>query len=130
LNVATTIDDAPAEVRRLAVSLSDLQSAPASPGQVEHLFRAILQGFATDIERLAHDDPDLPARWGALDTLLDRPIRVDLGTRILPGSGRGIDHEGALCLATDEGVVRVFGGRVLRDPPDASSPPIGSSARR
>jgi hypothetical protein len=58
----------------------------------------------------------LSAHWAALDTLLDRPVHIDTGSTILSGFGRGIDSEGALVVATDREVSRVFGGRVLRTP--------------
>jgi BirA family biotin operon repressor/biotin-[acetyl-CoA-carboxylase] ligase len=118
LNVASRLDDAPPEVRRMAVSLAELRPkpAPVRPGLIEGLLHAILAGFARVLDRLAHDDPGLAERWSALDTLRDQPVRVDLGPRIIAGIGRGIDREGALCLATaEEGMVRLFGGQVLRD---------------
>ena len=36
-------------------------------------------------------------------------------SRIIVGVGRGIDPDGALCLAAEDGLVRLFGGQVLRD---------------
>lgn len=114
LNVATRMADAPPEVGRMAASLADLRPEPSPAGEVERILRAILGGFAGVLDRLAHDDPGLPARWAALDTLYGREVRVDLGSRIVDGLGRGIDGEGALCLAAEEGVIRLFGGRVLR----------------
>ena len=99
----------------MATSLAELRRIRAPAGEVERLLQAILAGFPAVLEQLAHDDPDLHARWAALDTLRDRAVRVDLGPRTITGVGRGIDAEGALCLATEDGVVRLFGGRVLRN---------------
>ena len=115
LNVETQMVDAHAEVRRMAVSLAELRASAGPPGEIERLFNAILAGFPAVLDQIAHDDPELPARWAALDTLRDKAVRVDLGPRIIAGVGRGIDGEGALCLANEEGWVRLFGGRVLRD---------------
>src|SRR4051794_18261224 len=115
LNVASRIAAAPREIRSMAASLPDLRLEPAPPGEVERLLRLILGSFAGVLDRLAHDDPGLPARWSSLDTLRDRPVRVDLGPRIVTGVGRGIDPEGALCLATEGGEIRLFGGQVLRE---------------
>jgi BirA family biotin operon repressor/biotin-[acetyl-CoA-carboxylase] ligase len=117
LNVASRLADAPLEVRQMAATLSDLQSEPPTTIDVERLLRAILVGFADVLDRLVRDDPALAARWAALDVLDGRPVRVDLGPRIVSGMGRGIDPEGALCLAAEEGVIRLFGGQVLRDGP-------------
>jgi BirA family biotin operon repressor/biotin-[acetyl-CoA-carboxylase] ligase len=41
-------------------------------------------------------------------------VRLDVGTRIVAGWGRGIDPEGALCLDDGRQVLRCFGGQVLR----------------
>src|SRR4051794_16640273 len=115
LNVASRLADAPPEVHGMAASLADLRRDPTPTGEVERLLRIILGGFAGVLDRLAHDNRDLPARWAELDTLRDRPVRVDLGPRIVSGMGRGIDPEGALCLTTEAGMIRLFGGQVLRD---------------
>jgi BirA family biotin operon repressor/biotin-[acetyl-CoA-carboxylase] ligase len=114
LNVATQIGEAPAEIRRMAVSLAELQGSAAPRCETERLLEAVLSGFGAAIDRLSQDDPQLAARWAALDTLGNESVQVDLGPRIISGLGRGIDAEGALCLATERGPVRLFGGRVLR----------------
>jgi BirA family biotin operon repressor/biotin-[acetyl-CoA-carboxylase] ligase len=126
LNVATRLADAPPEVRDMATSLDDLRGTPGAAaaavdaervrGEKERLFSSSLREFEVILGRLAANDPRLAAEWAALDTLRERAVRVDLGTRTVAGTGRGIDAEGALCLAAEEGVVRLFGGRVLRDP--------------
>jgi BirA family transcriptional regulator, biotin operon repressor / biotin---[acetyl-CoA-carboxylase] ligase len=115
LNVSSRLVDAPAEIQRMATSLADLRPPPVPSGEVERLLHVILGGFASVLDRLAHDDPALPARWETLDTLRDRRVQVDLGPRVVTGVGQGIDPEGALCLDTEEGPLRLFGGRVLRD---------------
>jgi BirA family transcriptional regulator, biotin operon repressor / biotin---[acetyl-CoA-carboxylase] ligase len=116
LNVSSRLVDAPPEIQSLAASLVDLRPGPLPTGEAERLLHTILDGFASAVDRLAHDDPDLPARWEELDTLRGRRVRVDLGPRIVPGVCQGIDAEGALCLDTSEGPLRLFGGQVLRDP--------------
>lgn len=119
LNVASRLADAPQEVRRMAASVADLLAGPVSPDdpriQLDRLLGAILDRVAIVLEQLARDDPALPARWSALDTLRDTPVRVDLGPRIISGIGRGIDVEGALRLANNEGLTCLFGGRVFRE---------------
>jgi BirA family transcriptional regulator, biotin operon repressor / biotin---[acetyl-CoA-carboxylase] ligase len=115
LNVSSRLVDAPAEVRKLAISLADLRPGPAPPIDFDRLLRALLARFATVIDQLARDDASLAGRWNLLDTLRDQWVRVDLGPEVVTGLGRGIDQDGALCLATDEGMIRLFGGQVLRD---------------
>jgi BirA family biotin operon repressor/biotin-[acetyl-CoA-carboxylase] ligase len=118
LNVTTEMSHAPPDVRRMATSVAELRPIAEPAGEVERLLQAILAGFPAVLEQLAHDDAGLHARWGALDTLRDQVVSVDLGPRTITGVGRGIDAEGALCLATDEGLVRLHGGRVLRSGQD------------
>jgi BirA family biotin operon repressor/biotin-[acetyl-CoA-carboxylase] ligase len=119
LNLLTRLTDAPAEVRRMAVSLAELRRDPMPLDAPDRLFRAILGAFGTVLERLIRGDPTLAERWDRLDTLRDRWVRVDLGPRVVAGLGRGIDPEGALRLATDREETRLFGGQVLRGEDDA-----------
>jgi BirA family transcriptional regulator, biotin operon repressor / biotin---[acetyl-CoA-carboxylase] ligase len=114
LNVLTEMGHAPPEVRRMAASLAELRITATPPGEVERILRAVLAGFPETLDKLARDNPELPERWAELDTLRDQAVSVDLGPRIVTGVGRGIGPEGGLCLATEEGLVRLSGGRVLR----------------
>ena len=116
LNVATRIGDAPADVGRMAVALAQLREPPLTGDDLERLLRAILDRFGAILPRLAGEDPHLAERWDRLDTLRDRRVRVDLGPRIVAGTGSGIDAKGALLLAVDRETVRIVGGRVLREP--------------
>jgi BirA family biotin operon repressor/biotin-[acetyl-CoA-carboxylase] ligase len=116
LNVATRLGDAPAEVGRMAVALTQLRESPPTRDDLESLLRAILDRIGAILPRLADDDLHLAECWDRLDTLRDRKVRVDLGPRIVAGTGRGIDATGALCLAVDREIVRIVGGRVLREP--------------
>jgi BirA family biotin operon repressor/biotin-[acetyl-CoA-carboxylase] ligase len=110
LNVRTRLEDAPPDVRRLAASLADWGARPAPDAVLE----ACLARFESVVPRLARDDPALADRWAGLDTLLGRSVRVDLGSRVVSGVGRGIDPEGALIVATPIETLHLFGGRVLR----------------
>lgn len=115
LNVLTRLEEAPTEVRRMAASLADLTRRPLTRDDLEVVYRAILERFPSAVDRLARDDPEQARRWDELDTLRDRWVRVDQGTRLLEGLGRGIDPQGALCLAGEGGPFRVLGGQVLRE---------------
>jgi BirA family biotin operon repressor/biotin-[acetyl-CoA-carboxylase] ligase len=114
LNVTTRLEDAPPEVRRMAVTLAEICDG-VEKIPLEEVLDAILVVLPEALEHLAGNDDRLSVHWSSLDTLRDQPVRVDVGPRVLTGVGRGIDAEGALLLATDEGPVRLFGGRVLRD---------------
>jgi BirA family biotin operon repressor/biotin-[acetyl-CoA-carboxylase] ligase len=114
LNVATPMDDAPAEIRRMATSLAELRRVAEPIGAVETVLRAILARLPVTLDRLARNDPALAAQWAALDTLRDQAVQIDLGPRKITGIARAIDAEGALCLDAEEGPLRLFGGQVLR----------------
>jgi BirA family biotin operon repressor/biotin-[acetyl-CoA-carboxylase] ligase len=120
VNVRTRLDDAPAAVRRMAVSLHELTTTPGVAPDVDDVFRGLLERLPAVLDQLARDDPALAERWADLDTLRGHPVRVDLGTRVVSGVGSGIDPEGALCLATERETLRLFGGQVLRDPRPSS----------
>jgi BirA family biotin operon repressor/biotin-[acetyl-CoA-carboxylase] ligase len=118
LNVDSRLDDAPPEIRRMAVSLRDI--AGASPVDIDALFKHLLEQVGLTLERLARDDADLAERWGQLDALRESLVLVDVGSWIITGIGSGIDKEGALLVETERETIRLLGGRVLREPPAAA----------
>lgn len=116
LNLTTRLHEAPAPVRAMATSLEQERADGSPEIQPESVLRAILSRLATALSDLARDDPALPERWSAVDTLLGRELRVQLGPEIFQGRGAGITTEGALRAVADNGTVRIFhGGTVLRD---------------
>jgi BirA family biotin operon repressor/biotin-[acetyl-CoA-carboxylase] ligase len=115
LNLTTCLADAPAEVRRMATTVQEHRNQPLSPADVEGLFREILARFETTLALLARDDDALARRWRELDTLAGHWVRVDLGSRIVTGWGRGIDARGGLLLSDGRETVTVYGGQVLRE---------------
>jgi BirA family biotin operon repressor/biotin-[acetyl-CoA-carboxylase] ligase len=115
LNVRTRLDEAPADVRAMAASLADLVGPEREPPEPDRVLDDLLECLAEILPRLAADDPALASRWASLDTLGGRPVRVDTGPRVVSGIGNGIDAEGALLVASQGKVLRLFGGQVLRD---------------
>jgi BirA family transcriptional regulator, biotin operon repressor / biotin---[acetyl-CoA-carboxylase] ligase len=117
LNVSTRLEDAPPDVRRMAVSLSELsvRSSVASFDRFDVL-RAILARLGRSLRHLADDDASLVARWNELDALADRVVRIDQGGKVIAGVACGIDASGALRLACGEKTVLIRGGQVLREP--------------
>ncbi|MBX6312761.1 MAG: biotin--[acetyl-CoA-carboxylase] ligase [Isosphaeraceae bacterium] len=113
LNVATRLEAAPEPIRRMATSVAAL--AGRSEIEATMLLGPILARLEGVISRLARDDPGLVAQWNALDTLAGGPVRVDLGGRLITGLGQGIDPRGGLILATEGGLLHLYGGRVLRE---------------
>ncbi len=114
LNVRTNLARAPEEVRSMATSLAALDATPIDNAFPARLLAAILRQFENTLGRLVLGENDLASQWNGLDLLRDHPLRVDLGSRVIVGKGRGIDAEGALCLDDGTETIRLFGGRVLR----------------
>ncbi len=114
LNVLTDLRAAPVEVRSMATSLAAMSVQPLDEAILPRLLAAILDQFDSVLARLVDGDPELAHRWSRLDRLRDRWVRLDVGTRIVAGWGRGIDPEGALRLDDGRQVLRFFGGQVLR----------------
>jgi len=114
LNVQTSLADAPSDVRTMATSLAALHGGQLDEQVLPRLLPAILGQFESVLGPLVEGDPELLARWNRLDLLRDRWVRVDLGTHVVAGWGRGIDIDGAFCLDDGREPIRLFGGRVLR----------------
>jgi BirA family biotin operon repressor/biotin-[acetyl-CoA-carboxylase] ligase len=114
LNVYSRVEESPAAIRAMATSLATLHHATWDDSILPGILGAILRQFERDLGRLVRADPELAADWGQLDLLRDRPVRVDLGSRIVVGTGRGIDADGALSVDDGREQVRIFGGQVLR----------------
>jgi BirA family transcriptional regulator, biotin operon repressor / biotin---[acetyl-CoA-carboxylase] ligase len=114
INVSTDLAAAPAEVRRMATSLSAIRRTPLDDSTLPRLLSAILDHFSSVLGRVVRGDRELIERWNALDSLRDRWVTVDLGTRVVAGRGCGIGEDGALCLDQGSTQHRLFGGRVLR----------------
>jgi BirA family biotin operon repressor/biotin-[acetyl-CoA-carboxylase] ligase len=111
LNVATRLGSAPAEVRVMATTLTEIGASTTTT----QVLRAILDRFGPTLARLASDDPTLAARWAELDLLRDRLVEIVRGEQVLKGTARGIDATGALLLQTSNRVInRVVSGSVRR----------------
>ena len=115
LNVLTRVEDAPTAVRQMAISLSAQQPQALEPSFLPRFLTAILVQFERALYRLAEDDPELAQEWNRLNLLRDQPVRVALGPRVIDGTVREIDAQGALCVHDGQQLHRLFGGQVLRD---------------
>lgn len=115
VNVAARLDQAPAEIARMAGSLGDFQPAPLTADDLPRLLAALLARFPIILNRLAADDRSLAEEWARLDLLRGVNLRAAVGPRNLVGVGRGIDPEGALLVDDGREVHRLFAGRILRD---------------
>jgi BirA family transcriptional regulator, biotin operon repressor / biotin---[acetyl-CoA-carboxylase] ligase len=114
LNVQSNLAEAPGEVQAMAISLEAVLASADASELRPRLLAAILQRFEWILGPLASADAALADRWNELDVLRDRPVRIDVGSHVVQGYGRGIDALGALCLDDGRTTVRLFGGTVLR----------------
>jgi BirA family transcriptional regulator, biotin operon repressor / biotin---[acetyl-CoA-carboxylase] ligase len=114
LNVLSRLDDSPAAIRTMATSLAEIHGTLWDASILRAILAAILGQFERDLERLVAGDSALTADWGRLDLLRDQPVQVDLGTRIIAGTARGIDADGSLSVDDGSEQLRLFGGQVLR----------------
>ena len=117
INVSTEFAKAPEEVRRMAVSLKEHAERYSETSDRERLLARVVAQFESTLGRLAADDPGLAARWDQLDALRDRLVRLNLGSQVIQGIGRGIEPSGALVLACESGLKAFHGGQILRDEP-------------
>ena len=101
----------------LNLSCPNVEEAPETAADLDHdaILAAILGRLGHTLDALGRDDPALAARWANLDTLRDRPVRIDQGGgRLVTGIGAGITADGGLAVATASGLVTLRGGTVLR----------------
>jgi BirA family transcriptional regulator, biotin operon repressor / biotin---[acetyl-CoA-carboxylase] ligase len=102
LNVGTTADEFPEELRATATSLA-IESG-SDPG-VEPVLEAVLAALDA---RLRDEPRSILAAWRERDVLLGTRIRWNGGE----GVAAGINDEGALVVATDAGQVALDAGEV------------------
>lgn len=57
-------------------------------------------------------------RWGELDNFINRPVKLLIGDREIPGIARGIDQQGGLLLEQDDIVKSWVGGEISLRPLD------------
>jgi BirA family biotin operon repressor/biotin-[acetyl-CoA-carboxylase] ligase len=115
LNIATDLDGAPPEVRDMATTIAQLGGVPVD---TQWLLSTVLRCMDSVMISLAMEAAALSESWQARDLLLGRRATVLIGDRTLAGQGRGIDAEGRLWLALDDGSLEaVVAGQVLRESP-------------
>lgn len=102
LNVATTRDEFPEELRDIATSLAI--ASGSDPG-VEPVLEAVLDALE---RRLAAGPEAIRSAWRDRDVLLDSQIRWSGGE----GTAAGIDDDGSLLADTSDGRVALDAGEV------------------
>ncbi|MGM0525650.1 MAG: bifunctional biotin--[acetyl-CoA-carboxylase] ligase/biotin operon repressor BirA [Pseudomonadota bacterium] len=54
----------------------------------------------------------LRKRWVELDIFINKSVKLLMGERVVKGTCRGIDENGAILIESDNNVVRYFGGEI------------------
>jgi BirA family biotin operon repressor/biotin-[acetyl-CoA-carboxylase] ligase len=104
LNVATTADEFPAELREDATSLA-VAGHEEGPPAIERVLANLLATLDT---RLGDNPDTIVASWRERDALSGRTVRWSGGE----GTATGIDESGALIVATPSGRVTLDAGEV------------------
>lgn len=100
INVSNSLAEAPADVRRRAISLAERSSVPVEPAAV---LRQCLCEFDRWLPRLGEPDWNLHADWQPHCLLTDRHVRLEAAGRTISGRCLGLNAAGALSLLTDHG---------------------------
>ena len=103
LNVATTENEFPVELRGTATSLS--AASGAEPPPLDHVLAHLLGALE---QRLADSPDSIVTEWRARDALRGQPVRWGNGE----GTATGIDDSGALIVDTPAGRVTLDAGEV------------------
>ena len=111
INVNNACPTAPADVAPLATSLRDDLEQDLD---INDVLIQCLQQIETRLPSLHESHHELSDQWQAYHILQGRPVQLVDGSRQLTGICRGIDHDGALLLQTDDGPRRCQGGVVTR----------------
>jgi BirA family transcriptional regulator, biotin operon repressor / biotin---[acetyl-CoA-carboxylase] ligase len=114
VNVTTRLNQAPAEIQRMATSLEAIGGCEPAQIEASNLLRKIVPRFFFRLAELVAGDPNLPQVWNHRDLLRGEWINVMQGTRTITGRAQGIDPAGALLLEHNGQILTITGGQVLR----------------
>ena len=110
LNVNNSLAETPPEIAELATTLSDLSGRRHEPTQ---LLTSLLERLESTFTSLAGSPQSLGLRVNDLCLQHGRSLTIECGQQTTSGCCQGVDVDGALLLATSEGLKRFYGG-VLR----------------
>jgi BirA family biotin operon repressor/biotin-[acetyl-CoA-carboxylase] ligase len=109
LNINNSLQDAPTDIRQRATSLID--ELGASSPLIEILVSLLCE--LHDVLRLCGHSPEVfPPLWNQLSWLTGREVQIDDVRGQTQGQVLSIDTDGALCVQTRQGPVRVVSGTV------------------
>jgi BirA family transcriptional regulator, biotin operon repressor / biotin---[acetyl-CoA-carboxylase] ligase len=109
VNVSNSLQDAPAELRRSAISMSEACSLPCQRGDV---LLQILQEFDQSLQMLEQRPETILQRWQAFCMLTGRWICLRTESQTTCGYCQGIDQEGRLLIDTQQNTQAFASGTV------------------
>jgi BirA family biotin operon repressor/biotin-[acetyl-CoA-carboxylase] ligase len=112
INVCNRRQDAAPEIRDRMTSLADAIGEGASELNRTDVLIVVVQQLAAHFDRLAIDPELVIERCRAACYLTGRLLSVNDGQRMVSGSCQGIDDDGALRIATEDGPQRCMAGTV------------------
>jgi len=110
VNVNNSFVNAPAELRPLATSMTDVARRAFDSTTV---LLAILARFEFWLADLVSNERELFERWRTRCLLAGKRVRLSAGSRQVTGICQGIDDTGRLVLSTPEGIERHLSGTVV-----------------
>ncbi|MEK6248197.1 MAG: biotin--[acetyl-CoA-carboxylase] ligase, partial [Planctomycetales bacterium] len=109
-NIHNSAQQAPEELQDQMIALCDLQRQPPT---LYATLCAILKEFAALHDNSQQPSFDLVGLWSPYCALTGHHVRLQNGAGLHSGVCHGIDHNGALLLAGDQGTTAVSSGHVL-----------------
>jgi BirA family transcriptional regulator, biotin operon repressor / biotin---[acetyl-CoA-carboxylase] ligase len=114
VNVTTRFEGAPRDVRDLATSLEAIARPEGPVLMASALLDRFLGWFDNYIQMMVTDPSAFVRNVNQHDALAGQPVRIQQGSTVLEGIGRGINPDGSLRLEQAEGIIAIYGGQVLR----------------
>lgn len=109
LNVHNRFDEAPAEVRERATSLSE---SGASPGRLFDVLDVALETLRSEYEWLAQGRSDLARRWSDRCLLRNKQVTLQVAGNCVSGRCLGVNDDGSLSVDDGAGERRFVSGEV------------------
>ncbi|MBA3580984.1 MAG: bifunctional biotin--[acetyl-CoA-carboxylase] ligase/biotin operon repressor BirA [Gammaproteobacteria bacterium] len=102
-----------AEMQNIEQAWTDLYSITQKNYSRNQLSAALLDSFAQNLHRFEqYGFVDFISAWPDYDVLQHKTIQISQGERSFSGLAQGVDEQGALCVATFDGIKKVTAGEV------------------
>lgn len=94
-------------------AFTDLHSHLRPSPERNHLAAGLIHSVTDAIRDYhQHDMARVVTAWPQFDHFKDQPIRLLMGSHTITGVARGINHQGALLVETEQGIKAYYGGEI------------------